>query len=172
MDSRRWSVIPPSRCSTCDDATCISSSRAQRFAHCMTRQMTVLISFAIGCATSCCHCSMRLPSVTWWRCWRVRRAWCATSVSWLDDPRRARPRSASRRRGLSRTRDVAVRATSTMVARAHSAATTSDGVHPPSSDEVERALHVVRGDVVATELSGGRRLSRSGQRLTLDEPLH
>jgi tRNA(Ile)-lysidine synthase len=48
----------------------------------------------------------------------------------------------------------------------------SDGVHPPTSDEVERALHVVRGDVVATELSGGRRLSRSGQRLTLDEPLH
>jgi tRNA(Ile)-lysidine synthase len=42
-----------------------------------------------------------------------------------------------------------------------------DGVHPPSSDEVERAVHVVRGDAVATELSGGRRLSRSGQRLTL-----
>jgi tRNA(Ile)-lysidine synthase len=44
----------------------------------------------------------------------------------------------------------------------------ADGVHPPSSDEVERAVRVVRGDVVATELSGGRRLSRSGQRLTLE----
>jgi len=43
-----------------------------------------------------------------------------------------------------------------------------DGVHPPSSDEVERAVQVIRGDVVATELSGGRRLSRSGQRLTLE----
>jgi tRNA(Ile)-lysidine synthase len=43
-----------------------------------------------------------------------------------------------------------------------------DGVHPPSFEEVERALRVVNGEVVATELSGGRRLSRRGQRLTLD----
>ncbi|MFZ1061977.1 MAG: tRNA lysidine(34) synthetase TilS [Acidimicrobiales bacterium] len=45
----------------------------------------------------------------------------------------------------------------------------ADGVHPPSSDEIERALGVVRGDVVATELAGKRRLSRSAQRLTLEE---
>ena len=44
-----------------------------------------------------------------------------------------------------------------------------DGHHPPSSDELERAVCVVRGAVVATELSGGRRLSRRGQRLTLTE---
>ena len=43
-----------------------------------------------------------------------------------------------------------------------------DGEHPPSADEVERALSVVRGDVVATELHGGRRLARRGQRLTLE----
>jgi tRNA(Ile)-lysidine synthase len=43
-----------------------------------------------------------------------------------------------------------------------------DGTHPPSADEVERALAVVDGDVVATELSGGRRLSRRGQHLTLE----
>ena len=43
-----------------------------------------------------------------------------------------------------------------------------DGEHPPSSLEVERALQVVLGDVVATELSGGRRLARRGQRLTLE----
>lgn len=43
-----------------------------------------------------------------------------------------------------------------------------DGAHPPSSDEIERSIAVVRGDVVATELAGGRRLSRSGQRLTLE----
>lgn len=43
-----------------------------------------------------------------------------------------------------------------------------DGTHPPSSDEVERALAVVRGEAVATELSGARRLSRSGQRLALE----
>ncbi|MBW4079116.1 MAG: hypothetical protein HIU84_11525 [Acidobacteria bacterium] len=42
-----------------------------------------------------------------------------------------------------------------------------DGTHPPSADEVHRAIAVVRGEVVATELSGGRRLSRSAQRLTL-----
>jgi tRNA(Ile)-lysidine synthase len=43
-----------------------------------------------------------------------------------------------------------------------------DGTHPPSADEVERALGVVRGDVVAVELHGGRRLARRGQRLTLE----
>ena len=43
-----------------------------------------------------------------------------------------------------------------------------DGTHPPSADEVERAIAVVVGDVVATELSGGRRLSRRGQHLSLD----
>jgi tRNA(Ile)-lysidine synthase len=42
-----------------------------------------------------------------------------------------------------------------------------DGDHPPSADEVERAISVVRGEAVATELGGGRRLARRGQRLTL-----
>lgn len=42
-----------------------------------------------------------------------------------------------------------------------------DGSHPPSADEVERAIDVVTGDVVAVELSGGRRLSRRDQHLTL-----
>lgn len=48
------------------------------------------------------------------------------------------------------------------------AADHGDGTHPPSADEVERAIAVVDGDVVAMELSGGRRLSRRGQHLTLD----
>ena len=43
-----------------------------------------------------------------------------------------------------------------------------DGEHPPTADEVERAIAVVRGEAVATELSGGRRLARRDQRLTLD----
>ena len=43
-----------------------------------------------------------------------------------------------------------------------------DGIHPPSADEVDRAVSVVRGEVVAAELSGGKRLSRSAQRLTLE----
>ncbi len=43
-----------------------------------------------------------------------------------------------------------------------------DGHHPPSADEIERAMAVVRGDVVATELSGSRRLARRDQRLTLE----
>lgn len=41
--------------------------------------------------------------------------------------------------------------------------------HPPSAAEVERALTVVDGDVTATELSGGRRLARRDQRLTLED---
>lgn len=40
--------------------------------------------------------------------------------------------------------------------------------HPPSAAEVDRALRVVVGEVVATELSGGRRLARRGQRLSLE----
>ncbi|NNN08085.1 MAG: tRNA lysidine(34) synthetase TilS [Acidimicrobiaceae bacterium] len=45
---------------------------------------------------------------------------------------------------------------------------TAEGeTYPPSADEIARALSVVRGDVVACELSGARRLARSGQRLTL-----
>ncbi len=43
-----------------------------------------------------------------------------------------------------------------------------DGTHPPTADEVDRALAVVRGEAVAAQLSGGRRLARSGQRLTLE----
>lgn len=44
-----------------------------------------------------------------------------------------------------------------------------DEVHPPSAAELERAERVIVGDVVATELQGGRRLSRRGQRLALED---
>jgi tRNA(Ile)-lysidine synthase len=40
--------------------------------------------------------------------------------------------------------------------------------HPPSSAEIERALRVIDGAVVAVELEGGRRLSRRAQRLALE----
>ena len=40
--------------------------------------------------------------------------------------------------------------------------------HPPSSAEIERALRVIDGEVVAIELEGGRRLSRRAQRLALE----
>lgn len=42
-----------------------------------------------------------------------------------------------------------------------------DGTHPPTFAEVERVISVVRGDVVATEIGGGRRVSRHEQRLTV-----
>lgn len=41
------------------------------------------------------------------------------------------------------------------------------GGHPPSSAAVERVLAVARGDVVATEVAGGWRVSRSGGQLRL-----
>jgi hypothetical protein len=41
--------------------------------------------------------------------------------------------------------------------------------HPPSAAEIERALSVVSGETVATELSGGRRLARRDQRLSLED---
>jgi tRNA(Ile)-lysidine synthase len=41
---------------------------------------------------------------------------------------------------------------------------------PPSADEVERVLAVARVEVGACEVSGGRRVERSGMRLTLVPP--
>jgi tRNA(Ile)-lysidine synthase len=41
--------------------------------------------------------------------------------------------------------------------------------HPPSAAELERAEKVIAGEVVATELQGGRRLSRRAQRLALED---
>jgi tRNA(Ile)-lysidine synthase len=41
--------------------------------------------------------------------------------------------------------------------------------HPPSSAEIERALRVVDGEVVAAQLQGGRRISRRAQRLALED---
>lgn len=42
-----------------------------------------------------------------------------------------------------------------------------DGTHAPSLDEVERVLRVIRGEAVATEVSGGRRVARKDQFLYL-----
>jgi tRNA(Ile)-lysidine synthase len=42
------------------------------------------------------------------------------------------------------------------------------GPPPPSFDEVERVLAVARGEVTATEIAGGRRVRRSGGRLTAE----
>ena len=43
-----------------------------------------------------------------------------------------------------------------------------DGSHPPSFDEIERVIRVVRGERVATELAGGRRVARRDQRLRVE----
>jgi tRNA(Ile)-lysidine synthase len=43
-------------------------------------------------------------------------------------------------------------------------------LHPPSAAEVERVLTVVRGEALACELSGGRRVSRHQGRLMLSRP--
>ncbi|HEV3352028.1 MAG TPA: tRNA lysidine(34) synthetase TilS [Acidimicrobiales bacterium] len=40
--------------------------------------------------------------------------------------------------------------------------------HPPAAAAVERVLAVARGDVIATDVGGGRRVARSGQRLRLE----
>ena len=43
-----------------------------------------------------------------------------------------------------------------------------DGDHPPSLAEVDRVLAVAAGDAVGTELSGGRRVRRTGGRLRVE----
>jgi len=42
-----------------------------------------------------------------------------------------------------------------------------DGIHPPTLAEVERVIRVVRGEVTATEIGGGRRVSRHEQHLSI-----
>jgi tRNA(Ile)-lysidine synthase len=42
------------------------------------------------------------------------------------------------------------------------------GWHPPTSAELDRVLRVIHGDVVAVELSGGRRVARSARHLSLE----
>ena len=50
------------------------------------------------------------------------------------------------------------------------ALTSPDGdTYAPSIEEITRAIAVVRGEVVACELAGGRRLARRQQQLTLSE---
>ena len=41
--------------------------------------------------------------------------------------------------------------------------------HPPSSDEIDRVIDIVTGRTVATQLRGGRRVSRRGQRLAVEK---
>lgn len=41
---------------------------------------------------------------------------------------------------------------------------------PPSANEIERVLAVARGDVIACELEGGRRIARTAQILRIDLP--
>jgi tRNA(Ile)-lysidine synthase len=42
--------------------------------------------------------------------------------------------------------------------------------HPPDVAAVDRVLAVARGDAVATEIGGGRRVARTGGRLRVDRP--
>ena len=44
------------------------------------------------------------------------------------------------------------------------------GAHPPDAATVERVLAVARGEVVACEVGGGRRVARRAQRLRLFDP--
>ena len=43
-----------------------------------------------------------------------------------------------------------------------------DGSHRPSFDEIKRVIAVVRGESVATELAGGRRVARRVPRLRVE----
>ncbi len=45
-----------------------------------------------------------------------------------------------------------------------------DGGYPPDVAAIERVLEVARGDRIACELAGGRRVERSSQRLRVVEP--
>lgn len=48
----------------------------------------------------------------------------------------------------------------------------TDGGYPPDSAAIERVLAVARGDAIACELPGGRRVERSSQRLRVVEREH
>jgi hypoxanthine phosphoribosyltransferase len=80
----------------------------------------------------------------------------------LPDPADARALAAA-------SRPLARRAVRRLVREAGTGeAETGEQSHPPSLAEVERVLAVARGDAVATELSGGRRVRRSRGRLGVE----
>ena len=43
----------------------------------------------------------------------------------------------------------------------------ADGTHPPTLDEVTRVIAVIHGEHIACEISGGRRIARKDQYLSL-----
>ena len=87
---------------------------------------------------------------------------------WLDEVARADADLALAQADCRHLREWPV-ARLTRWLRTRLATRTPEGeIYPPSADEIARALSVVRGDAVACELSGGRRLARQRQRLTLD----
>jgi tRNA(Ile)-lysidine synthase len=77
---------------------------------------------------------------------------------------------ASLAEGLDPTDARALRAAPAPLARRALRRWLRDGpeLHPPSASELERVWQVVVGRVVACEIAGGRRVSRSGGRLRLD----
>jgi hypothetical protein len=66
-------------------------------------------------------------------------------------------------------RRTLARAPEPLARRAVRAWLTGQGPHPPSADAVQRVLEVARAERLATEVTGGRRISRRNGRLVLEE---
>jgi len=63
------------------------------------------------------------------------------------------------------------RAPAPLARRALRAWLTAGSEHPPDSATIERALTVARGEALATDIGGGRRLARTAGRLRVDPVL-
>jgi len=71
---------------------------------------------------------------------------------------------------ISRQGDLLTDDAALLDARAWLRAGSDDEHHPPDAATVERVLAVARGDAVATDVGGGRRVTRSRGRLTIVNP--
>ncbi len=124
------------------------------------RATAIPASPAIGSATNCSHCWARSAGGILFPSWYARRScWVPRPPSWTTRRRRLDPTDA---RALAAAPEVLARRAIRAWLRA-----TDDERHPPTAAEVERVLAVARGDAVACQLSGDRRVQRSHGRLTL-----
>ena len=121
-----------------------------------TPPMTIPATCGTASATSWFRCVPPWPAATWCRCWPGRPApWpatptCSTPCPPWSTPRMPRPWPLLPSRWPG---------------GACAAWLLGDGDHPPSLDAVDRVLDVARQRRRATEVPGGRRVTRSHGRL-------
>ena len=149
---------PAARPAPARDPRAVRRRRPRR--RCATRATTTRPSCATASATSCCRCAPQVAGRDPVPLLARQAGVLRDEVALLDAlaaERAARPRRRPGR-GRGAPAPLARRAL-----RRWLRARPASGAHPPSLAEVDRVLAVAAGAAVGTELSGGRRVRRTGR---------